>query len=50
MTTNFMPINPQLATPTYPSVNLETIYPRAKGKKFKSVLDLKDAFWLVVLP
>ena len=45
LTTNLMPVNPQLSTPPYPAVYPETIYQRALGRRFMSVLDLKDAFW-----
>ena len=49
-TLNLIQANDQMELPRYPSTNIETILPRAKGKRFKSILDLKDAFWLLVLP
>ena len=46
---NLILVNIFMEVPRYPIPFIEEIYGRAYGKKFLSILDLKDAFWQFVL-
>lgn len=49
-TLNLIPVNELVVPIQYASTFIEDIHRRGKGKKFKSILDLKDAYWQIILP
>ena len=49
-TLNLIPVNDQFELSALPCTLIEPVLHKAKGKKYKSILDLKDGYWQCVLP